>query len=96
MALRRIRSRRSGRFKFPTNFALTYGYPKLTAEIKAKIFGLNGARIYGIDPRKYVKERRCRAEDPAGLVGKNLIRLFLTYGPKTSGEYKRFLVSGAG
>jgi len=29
-----------------------YGYPALTAERKAKIFGLNGARIYGIDPNE--------------------------------------------
>jgi uncharacterized protein len=28
-----------------------YGYPALTPEIKAKIFGLNGARLYGIDPK---------------------------------------------
>ncbi len=27
-----------------------HGYPALTPEIKAKILGLNGARVYGIDP----------------------------------------------
>jgi hypothetical protein len=27
-----------------------YGYPELTAELKAKVFGLNAARLYGIDP----------------------------------------------
>ena len=27
-----------------------YGYPRLTKEIKAKILGLNGARLYGVDP----------------------------------------------
>lgn len=27
-----------------------YGYPQLTTEIKAKIFGLNAARIFGVDP----------------------------------------------
>ncbi|MEW6272635.1 MAG: amidohydrolase family protein [Thermodesulfobacteriota bacterium] len=27
-----------------------YGYPELTSDIKQKIFGLNAARIYGIDP----------------------------------------------
>ena len=27
-----------------------YGYPKLTAEIKAKIFGINSSRLYGIEP----------------------------------------------
>jgi predicted TIM-barrel fold metal-dependent hydrolase len=33
-----------------TQFQEEYGYPALTPEIKAKIFGLNAARIYGIDP----------------------------------------------
>jgi hypothetical protein len=27
-----------------------YGYPALTADVKAKILGLNAARLYGIDP----------------------------------------------
>jgi predicted TIM-barrel fold metal-dependent hydrolase len=27
-----------------------YGYPELTAELKRKILGLNGAKVYGIDP----------------------------------------------
>jgi hypothetical protein len=27
-----------------------YGYPALTRELKAKILGLNGARLYGVDP----------------------------------------------
>jgi uncharacterized protein len=27
-----------------------YGYPRLTKEVKAKILGLNGARLYGVDP----------------------------------------------
>jgi uncharacterized protein len=27
-----------------------YGYPRLTKEIKAKILGLNGTRLYGVDP----------------------------------------------
>jgi len=27
-----------------------FGYAPLTSEVKAKIFGLNAARLYGIDP----------------------------------------------
>ncbi|HEY8172458.1 MAG TPA: hypothetical protein VIH21_05175, partial [Dehalococcoidia bacterium] len=30
--------------------AQEHGYPQLTAEVKAKVFGLNAAKIYGIDP----------------------------------------------
>jgi predicted TIM-barrel fold metal-dependent hydrolase len=33
-----------------------YGYPELTTELKAKIFGLNSAKVYGIDP----EELRCK------------------------------------
>jgi hypothetical protein len=32
-----------------------YGYPELTPRLKAKVFGLNAARLYGIDP----EARRC-------------------------------------
>jgi predicted TIM-barrel fold metal-dependent hydrolase len=28
-----------------------YGYPELTRELKAKVLGLNGARVYGVEPR---------------------------------------------
>jgi predicted TIM-barrel fold metal-dependent hydrolase len=39
-------------------FQATYGYPALTDAIKAKIFGLNGARLYGIDP----DQKRCSVD----------------------------------
>jgi uncharacterized protein len=37
-------------FQISPEFQERYGYPKLTKEIKAKILGLNGARLYGVDP----------------------------------------------
>ena len=36
-------------FSIPTDLRERYGYPELTAEVKAKILGRNAARIYGID-----------------------------------------------
>jgi len=36
-------------FQIPEPMQEMYGYPALTQEIKEKIFGLNAARIYGID-----------------------------------------------
>jgi hypothetical protein len=27
-----------------------FGYPALTPEVKAKVFGLNAARVFGVDP----------------------------------------------
>ena len=37
------------RFQISDEVAEKYGYKKLTPEIKAKIFGLNAARLYKID-----------------------------------------------
>ena len=37
-------------FEITSEFQERYGYPALTDELKAKIFGLNSARLYGIDP----------------------------------------------
>ena len=36
-------------FQIPEALRVQYGYPELTPAIKAKILGLNAARIYGID-----------------------------------------------
>jgi predicted TIM-barrel fold metal-dependent hydrolase len=64
-----------------------YGYPPLTKKIKRKILGLNGARLYGVDPitvpctfsRKELEEVR------KGLRSGNR-----TYGPKNRTEHRRF------
>ena len=37
------------RFQIPENLRDQFGYGMLDAEIREKIFGLNGARVYGID-----------------------------------------------
>ena len=37
-------------FEITVEFQEKYGYPALTRELKAKIFGLNSARLYDIDP----------------------------------------------
>jgi hypothetical protein len=46
-------------FQITQQFQDMYGYPALTPEIKAKIFGLNSARIFCIDP----EARRCAATE---------------------------------
>jgi len=38
------------RLEISQEFQDKYGYPALTPELKAKIFGLSGAKLYGIDP----------------------------------------------
>jgi predicted TIM-barrel fold metal-dependent hydrolase len=58
-----------------------YGYPELTPEVKAKVLGLNAARLYGVDPalapcRPSREEREeARAAHP---------RTNRTYGPTTA------------
>jgi predicted TIM-barrel fold metal-dependent hydrolase len=52
-------------FQIPQSMREMYGYPELTAEIKAKIFGLNAARIYGIDIA--ATRREITADDVAML-----------------------------
>ena len=37
-------------FEITPEFQERYGYPELTPEVKAKIFGLSSANLYGVDP----------------------------------------------
>jgi hypothetical protein len=78
-------------FEISREFQERYGYPALTAAIKRKIFGLNGARVYGLKPeemrRKLARDRVQKTKldylndpDPA----------FLTYGPRTRREFLAF------
>jgi len=39
------------RFEMPDQLMKQFGYKPLTREVKAQIFGLNAARIYGVDPK---------------------------------------------
>ena len=39
------------RLEMPESLMKQFGYAPLTTEVKAKIFGLNAARIYGVDPK---------------------------------------------
>lgn len=60
-------------------FQERYGYPRLTREIKAKILGLNGARLYGVDPVERCEFSRADLEQMRkALPGKNQ-----TLGPAT-------------
>jgi hypothetical protein len=73
------------------------GYPRLTKRLKEKVFGLNGAAVYGLDPKTLVKKaaldsigRRRRA----GFMPQS--DLFATYGPKTMREYEALLAEKQG
>ena len=72
-------------FEISAEFQERYGYPALDAEAKRKIFGLNGARVYGLDVAALKGEgalARRRAEyreapNPS----------FATFGPKTRRDF---------
>jgi predicted TIM-barrel fold metal-dependent hydrolase len=75
-------------FQISPEFRERYGYPEITPEIRAKIFGLNAAKPYQIDPEEIQRHLRAdpmqRArneyegrEDPS----------YLTYGPRTRREF---------
>jgi predicted TIM-barrel fold metal-dependent hydrolase len=70
-----------------------YGYPRLTKEIKAKILGLNGARLYGVEPITVPCEfsRRELAEIRMQLPLKNAV-----YGPTTVPEAVAFRAAHQG
>lgn len=79
-------------FQISDEFQEKYGYPKITPEIRAKVFGLNGAEAYElspedvrkhtkVDPVQKAKEEYAERQDPS----------YLTYGPKNRREFLRFL-----
>ncbi len=78
-------------FEISREFQERYGYPSLTRERKAKIFGLNGAKVYGLVPaamkRKLARDRVQKSRldylndpDPS----------YLTCGPRTRREFLAF------
>lgn len=78
-------------FEISREFQDRFGYPALTPAIRRKIFGGNGARVYGLKPDemrgKLARDRVQRtkldylnAPDPA----------FATYGPRTRREFLAF------
>ncbi|MGE5779408.1 MAG: amidohydrolase family protein [Hyphomicrobiales bacterium] len=75
-------------FQISDAFQERYGYPKMTAELRARILGLNATRPYGID----VDEVLMRASDDA--IGQRRAAYreqpdphFLTFGPKNRREF---------
>jgi uncharacterized protein len=73
-------------FEISPEFQERFGYPALTRERKAKILGLNGARVYGIEPRTDECEfTRRDLERIRGEIGAK----HATYGPRNAAEVER-------
>jgi hypothetical protein len=74
-------------FRISHEFQDRYGYPELTKQIKHKILGLNGARLYGVDPLATTCEfsRRQLEKLRRQFPGKNR-----TLGPTTAADARAF------
>ncbi len=72
-------------FQISPEFQERHGYPALTAEAKRKIFGLNGARVYGIDVAALHGRGELAARRAAYRERPN--PSFATYGPKSRREF---------
>ena len=75
-------------FQISRDFRDKYAYPEITPALRAKIFGLNAAKVYGIsadEVKKVISRDRISAERMAYSEQPN--PHFQTYGPKTRREF---------
>ena len=75
-------------FQISEQFQAQFDYPKLTPEVKAKIFGLNAARVYNINPteirHRFNKDRIAMAREN---YRNDPCPHFDTWGPKTRRDF---------
>ena len=82
-------------FRMPESMMAEFGYPEITSDMKAQIFGLNAARLYDID----VEAVRCvPPEDKLGQIKAQYAHVadpsLRTYGPKTRREFMQMAFHG--
>lgn len=82
-------------FQIPERMQEQYGYPALTDALKRKIFGLNAAKVYGMDPAAVrcqvnddfiSRQKTARLADPKALPALRARE----YGPRTRREFLAF------
>jgi hypothetical protein len=82
-------------FQISEEFQEGFGYPAITDEIRAKVFGLSSARIYGIEP---VTRERAQAADALDRAKAGYAQSpdpsFRSYGPRTRREFFALARSG--
>jgi hypothetical protein len=80
-------------FAITEEFQERYGYPALTAEVKARILGRNAAELYGVQPERvscpFSREelQAARAAEPAA---------FRTYGPTGARQVQELIAQHGG
>jgi hypothetical protein len=73
-------------FEISAEFQERYGYPALTKAIKAKVLGLNGARVYAVKPTT-VPCRFSRGE--LDEIRRRIKGRHATHGPRNAREVAR-------
>ena len=75
-------------FQISKEFQDKYGYPEITPQMRARVFGLNSAGIYGLNVPEIMKIAHI---DNIGILRQSYLEQpnpsFLTYGPKTRREF---------
>ena len=82
-------------FQISADLRAQHGYPEITPALRAKIFGLNGAKVYGLsaeEVKKYAGSDRVAKEKIA--YQEHPEPHFMTYGPKTRREFLNLLERG--
>ncbi len=75
-------------FQISEDFQERYGYPKMTAELRARILGLNATRPYGIEVDEVLQRARNDViEQRRQAYRERPDPHFLTFGPKTRREF---------
>lgn len=82
-------------FQISAEYQEKYGYPAITSALRAKVFGLNAAPLYGIEPEEI---RRHQDGDAVDVARANYANVrdpsFQTYGPKTRRQFLQLALSG--
>ncbi|MCU0949767.1 MAG: amidohydrolase family protein [Burkholderiaceae bacterium] len=75
-------------FQISEAFQQRYGYPRITPQIRRRIFGLNAARVYGLAPEQ-LKPRlmKDRVQQQKTEYQNDPRPNFTTYGPRTRREF---------
>jgi predicted TIM-barrel fold metal-dependent hydrolase len=74
-------------FEIPVEMQEKYGYPALTKQAKAKILGVNAARIHKLDPCKQYPELTAFRRELEGEFGPRRYMMMPTPGPRTRREF---------
>jgi predicted TIM-barrel fold metal-dependent hydrolase len=84
-------------FQISSEFQNRFAYPAITPKLRAKIFGLNAAKVYGIDLNEVLQRA---ATDHIGTQRAEYRTApdphFLTFGPKTRREFLDLLRMAGG